>query len=212
MNSDPAGRSRDQMWRNADRLLLSTGWRGGLWTWSLALATLISTGAEILLPAALGRAIDALPGGGHVTSTLLVCAGLIALIVAGKMVGDVATGASNARCTAWLRTTLIQHLVAIGPAATRRFEAGDLATRVTRNASEAGQIGVTAIMVGASLILSVGGIVALALIDPWVGLTALAGVVAMAGLLRVFVRDNSETIGRYLHSQGHIHLVPLRPL
>jgi ATP-binding cassette subfamily B protein len=185
-------------------LLLSTGRRGGPWTWILALATLVCAGAEILLPAALGRALDALPGGGHITWTLLACAGLIALMVAGKAVGAIATGASNARCTAWLRTTLIQHLVAIGPAATRRFEPGDLVTRVTRNASEAGQVGVTAVMVGAGLIPPVGSIVALALIDPWVGLTALVGLVAMAGLLRVFVRDNSETIGNYLHSQGQI--------
>ncbi|MGH8574525.1 MAG: ATP-binding cassette domain-containing protein, partial [Gammaproteobacteria bacterium] len=100
--------------------------------------------------------------------------------------------------------TLVRHLVAIGPAATRRFEPGDLTTRVTRNANEAGQIGVTAVMIGAGLIPPVGGIVALGLIDPWVGLTALVGLVAMAGLLRIFVRDNSETIGDYLHSQGQI--------
>jgi ATP-binding cassette subfamily B protein len=204
VNSHQAGRSRDPAWRKADRLLLSTGRRGGLWTWWLALATLVSAGAEILLPAALGRALDALPGGAHVTSALLVCAGLIALMVAGKVIGDIATGASNARSTGWLRMTLMRHLVAIGPAATRRFEPGDLVTRVTRNASEAGQVGVTAVMVGAGLIPPVGSIVALALIDPWVGLTALAGLVAMAGLLRVFVRDNSETIGHYLHSQGLI--------
>jgi ATP-binding cassette, subfamily B, bacterial len=212
VTSDPAGvpaRSHDPVcrrteWRRADRLLLSTGRRGGLWTWSLALATLISAGAEILLPTALGRALDALPGGGHITWALLTCVGLIALMVAGKVVGDIATGASNARCTAWLRMTLIRHLVAIGPVATRRFEPGDLVTRVTRNASEAGQVGVTAVMVGAGLIPPVGSIVALALIDPWVGLTALAGLVALAGLLRVFVRDNSETIGHYLHSQGQI--------
>ncbi|MGH3901184.1 MAG: ATP-binding cassette domain-containing protein, partial [Pseudonocardiaceae bacterium] len=185
-------------------MLLSTGRRGGLWTWILALATLVTVGAEILLPTALGRALDALPGGGTLTWTLLACAGLIALMVGGKVVGDIATGASNARCTAWLRTTLIQHVIAIGPAATRRFESGDLVTRVTRNASEAGQIGVTTIMVGAGLIPPVGSIVALTLIDPWVGLTALVGVVAMTGLLRVFVRDNSETIRHYLHSQGQI--------
>ncbi|MGH3884666.1 MAG: ATP-binding cassette domain-containing protein, partial [Pseudonocardiaceae bacterium] len=183
---------------------MRTGRRGGLWTWVLGLATLVTAGAEILLPAALGRALDALPGGDQITWTLLACAGLIALMVGGKVVGDIATGASNARCTAWLRTTLIQHLAAVGPAATRRFEPGDLVTRVTRNASEAGQVGVTAVMVGAGLIPPVGSIVALALIDPWVGLTALVGVVAMAGLLRVFVRDNSETIGHYLHSQGQI--------
>ena len=207
VNSDPVGvpaRSRDSTWRQADRLLLSTGRRGGLWTWVLALATLVSVGAALLLPAAIGRALDALPGRGHITWTLLACAGLIAIMVGGKVIGDIAVGASNARCTAWLRMTLIRHLAAIGPAATRRFEPGDLTTRVTRNANEAGQIGVTAVMIGAGLIPPVGGIVALALIDPWVGLTALAGLVAMAGLLRVFVRDNSETIGHYLHSQGQI--------
>ncbi|HEX2291266.1 MAG TPA: ABC transporter ATP-binding protein, partial [Pseudonocardiaceae bacterium] len=185
-------------------MLLSTGRRGGLWTWVLALATLVSAGAALLLPAAIGRALDALPGGGHITWILLACAGLIAIMVSGKVIGDIAVGASNARCTAWLRMTLARHLVAIGPAATRRFEPGDLTTRVTRNANEAGQIGVTAVMIGAGLIPPVGGIVALALIDPWVGLTALAGLLTMAGLLRVFVRDNSETIGDYLHSQGQI--------
>ncbi|HKR50113.1 MAG TPA: ABC transporter ATP-binding protein [Pseudonocardiaceae bacterium] len=207
MNSDLAGapaRSHDPSWKQADRLLLSTGRSGGPWTWVLALATLATAGAEILLPTALGRALDALPGGGHITGTLLACAGLIALMVAGKVVGDIATGASNARCTAWLRMALVRHLVAIGPAATRRFEPGDLVTRVTRNTSEAGQVGVTAVMVGAGLLPPVGSIIALALIDPWVGLTALVGLVAMAGLLRVFVRDNSETIRHYLHSQGQI--------
>jgi ATP-binding cassette, subfamily B, bacterial len=204
VNSDPARRPRDRAWRSADRLLLTAGRRGGWWTWTLALAMLVTAGADILLPAAIGRALDALPGDGHVTPALLACACLIALIVVGKLIGDVATGASNARSTAWLRMTLVRHLVAIGPAATRRFESGDLVTRVTRNASEAGQIGVTAVMVGTALIPPVGSIVALILIDPWVGVTALAGLAVIAGLLRVFVRGNTETIRRYLHSQGQI--------
>ncbi len=207
MNSDPAGASvpqHDPMARQADRLLVATGRRGGWWIWVLALATLISASADILLPAALGRAIDALPDGDNLTWALLACAGLIATMVTGKVIGDIATGASNARCTSWLRMTLVQHLLAIGPAATRRFEPGDLVTRVTRNASEAGQIGMTAVMVGAGLLAPVGGIVALMIIDPWVGLTALAGLVVMAGLLRVFVRTNTETIRGYLHSQGLI--------
>ncbi len=204
MNSDPARRSPDRAWQSADRLLLTAGRRGGWWTWILALAMLVTAGADILLPAAIGRALDALPGDGHVTPALLACAGLIALMVVGKLIGDVATGASNARSTAWLRMTLVRHLVAIGPAATRRFESGDLVTRVTRNASEAGQVGVTAVMVGTALIPPVGSIVALMLIDPWVGLTALAGLAMIAGLLRVFVRGNTETIRHYLHSQGQI--------
>jgi ATP-binding cassette subfamily B protein len=190
--------------RQADRLLFLTGRRGGWWIWFLALAMLATAGADILLPTALGHALDALPRGEHLTWAPLACAGLIAIMVAGKVIGDIATGASNAQCTAWLRMTLVQHVVAVGPAATRRFEPGDLVTRVTRNASEAGQVGVAAVMVGVGLIPPVGSIVALTLIDPWVGLTALAGLVVMAGLLRVFVRDNTETIRGYLHSQGLI--------
>ena len=204
MNSDPAGVPVSPYHRQADRLLFLTGRRGGLWIWLLALAMLATAGADILLPTALGRALDALPHGGHITWAPLACTGLIAIMVAGKVVGDIATGASNARCTAWLRMALVQHLAAIGPAATRRFEPGDLVTRVTRNASEAGQVGVTAVMVGVGLIPPVGSIVALTLIDPWVGLTALAALGVMAGLLRVFVRDNTETIRGYLHSQGLI--------
>ncbi|MGH3772775.1 MAG: ABC transporter ATP-binding protein [Pseudonocardiaceae bacterium] len=203
MNNDPAG-VHNPVWRQADRLLLATGRRGGVWIWALALAALVSAGAEILLPTALGRALDALPGGGHITWALLACAALIATMVAGKVLGDIATGVSNARCMAWLRMTLVGHLLAIGPAATRRFEPGDLVTRVTRNASEAGQVGVTAVMVGVGLVPPIGSIIALTLIDPWVALTALVGLVAMAGLLRVFVRDNTETIRGYLHSQGQI--------
>lgn len=204
MKSDPAGVSAVPTWKQADRLLLTTGRHGGWWTWSLALATLITAGADILLPTALGRALDELPAGGHITWALLACAALITIMVAGKVVGDIATGESNARCTAWLRMRLVRHLVAIGPAASRRFETGDLVTRITRNASEAGQVGMTAVMVGVGLIPPVGSVIALTLIDPWVGLTALAGLLAMAGLLRVFVRDNTETIRGYLHSQGLI--------
>ena len=206
MNSNPAKAStqQDPMVKQADRLLFSTGRRGGWWIWLLALATLAAAGADILLPAAIGRVLDALPGGSGLSRDLLVCAALIATLVFGKVIGDIASGTSNARCIAWLRMTLVQHLVAIGPAATRRFEPGDLVTRVTRNASEAGQIGITAVMVGVGLIPPVGGIVALMLIDPWVGVSALVGLVAMAALLRVFVRNNTETIRGYLHSQGLI--------
>jgi ATP-binding cassette subfamily B protein len=207
VNTDPAEAPtspQDPMAKQADRLLFSTGRRGGWWIWLLALATLLGAAAEILLPTALGHVLDALPGGRRLTSGLLACGGLIATMVAARVVGDIAIGTTNARCTAWLRMTLVQHLVAIGPAATRRFEPGDLVTRVTRNASEAGQVGITAVMIGGGLIPPVGGIVALMLIDPWVGLAALSGLVAMAALLRVFVRHNTETIRGYLHSQGLI--------
>ena len=206
MNRHPAQASppQDSLTEQGDRLLWSTGRRGGWWICLLTLVTLLTAAAEILLPTALGHVLDALPSGNHVLGGVLACVGLITTLVIGNMISAIATGTSNARCTAWLRMTLVQHLVASGPAATRRFEPGDLVTRVTRNASEAGQVGMTAVMVGAGLIPPVGGIVALMLIDPWVGLTALTGLLMMAALLRVFVRHNTETIRGYLHSQGQI--------
>jgi ATP-binding cassette subfamily B protein len=206
MNSNPAKASTEQdpMARQADRLLFSTGRRGGWWIWLLALATLAAASADILLPAAIGRVLDALPGGSGLSRDLLACAALIATLVFGKVIADIASGTSNAQCIAWLRMTLVRNLIAIGPAAIRRFEPGDLVTRVTRNASEAGQVGITAVMVGAGLIPPVGAIVALMLIDPLVGASALVGLVTMAALLRVFVRNNTETIRGYLHSQGLI--------
>src|SRR5262245_23106837 len=118
MNSKTAGVSApppDPMARKADRLLVMTGRRSGRWIWVLALATLVSAAAELLLPAALGRALDALPGGGQLSGALLACAGLIAAMITGKVIGDIATGESGARGTAWLRMMLIQHLLAIGP-------------------------------------------------------------------------------------------------
>jgi ATP-binding cassette subfamily B protein len=206
VNSNPAQASppQDVLAKHGDRLLWSTGRRGGWWICLVMLATLLTAGAELLLPTALGRVLDALPGGHHLASGVLACVGLIATMVIGNMISAIATGTSNARCTAWLRMTLVQHLVAIGPAATRRFEPGDLVTRITRNASEAGQVGTTAVMICAGLIPPVGGIVALMLIDPWVGLTALTGLLVMGTLLRMFVRHNTETIRGYLHSQGQI--------
>jgi hypothetical protein len=49
MNSNPAKASTEQdpMARQADRLLFSTGRRGGWWIWLLALATLAAASADI---------------------------------------------------------------------------------------------------------------------------------------------------------------------
>ena len=85
MATDPPRAStapHDPMGRQADRLLLSAGWRGGWSIWLLALATLAAAGADILLPTAIGHALDTLPGCGGITANLLVCAGLIAIMVA----------------------------------------------------------------------------------------------------------------------------------
>lgn len=172
--------------------------------WLLATARVANVVAVLLLPAWLGKAVDGLVSGHGGTGPAVSCAVLVATIVAGDVLADVAIGGSTASATAWLRKTLLGHLLSVGPRATTAFEPGDLVSRVVGNAAETGRGGVAIVRTAGALVPSVGSVVALLLIDPWLALTFLAGLVFMLAALRAFVRVNSESIASYQHSQGRI--------
>lgn len=172
--------------------------------WLLATARIANVVAVLLLPAWLGRAVDALVAGGGGTGPLVFCAALVAVIVAGEVLADVATGGSTATSTAWLRKLLVGHLLALGPRAAGRFERGDAVTRVVGNAAETGRGGVAVVQALSALVPSVGSVVALLLIDPWLALAFLVGLLVMLAALRAFVQRNSESIASYQRSQGRI--------
>ncbi len=201
--SDESSHERDAN-RASDRLLLTTADQAGGWIWTLAGGKVLTALAALLLPLWLGRAVDAFAAGRPPTGPVGVCTALIALIVLGEVLGDLADGSSSARSTAWLRKKLTGHLLTTGPRAGATFEAGNLVSRIVGNAAEAGRGGVAAVLALTALLPAVGGVVALLLIDPWLALTFLLGLLAMVVLLRTFLRDNSETLHRYQHSQGDI--------
>jgi ATP-binding cassette, subfamily B, bacterial len=109
---------------DGDRLLLAAARQGGCWLALLGAASLAGAAAQVLLPAAIGRAIDAIlvrnatagnlavgkPGG-----PLAACAILVAVIAGCGAVTDLATGVSGATATARLRRLLAGHVVAVGP-------------------------------------------------------------------------------------------------
>ena len=196
--------SRSHLEKRADRLLGSACEQGEGWMWLLATARIANGVAVLLLPAWLGRAVDALVSGAGGTGPLISCAVLVVVIVVGEVLADVATGGSTATSTAWLRTRLVRHLLALGPRATDRFERGDLVTRVVGNAAETGRGGVAVVQALSALVPSVGSVVALLLIDPWLALAFLVGLLVMFAALRVFVQRNSESIANYQRSQGRI--------
>lgn len=190
--------------READRLLLTTTDRAGGWIWALAGGKVLTALATLLLPLWIGRAVDGFASGHSPSGPVGVCAALIALIALGEVLGDLADGSSSARSTAWLRKKLTGRLLAAGPRAGAEFEAGNLVSRIVGNAAEAGRGGVAAVLALTTLLPAVGSVFALLLIDPWLALTFLLGLLAMGVLLRAFLRDNSETIHHYQRSQGEI--------
>jgi ATP-binding cassette subfamily B protein len=190
--------------RSADRLLVEVIRRGGAWVPVLAAMTTLTALAEILLPAALGQTLDAVLAGRGTAGWVTACAVLIAVCVAGEAFGDLAAGMSRARATAWLRHALLRHILGTGSAATRRFEPGDLVSRVVANTDDAGNAAAAAAMAATSALPAVGSLVALALIDLWLAGTFLVGITLLTVMLRGFVREASEVTARYQRAQGDI--------
>jgi ATP-binding cassette subfamily B protein len=188
----------------ADRLLGRIVRRGGGWVAVLLTTSLALAGAEAALPAVLGRAVDAALTGSDFAFWLLGCGLLIGVLLICDVVDDLAGGMTTARSTAWLRRTVLDHILALGTRTTRRFDAGDLTARVVGNAADAGRVGTLAIWAITALIPALAGIVALALIDPWLCLTFLVGAPVLLAVVRSCMRDASSLADRYLHVQGSI--------
>jgi len=194
--------SRDRT--GADRLLVRIVRRGGSWAGVLLTTSLVLVAAQVALPAVLGRAVDAALHGGDFAFWLFGCGLLIGVVLICDVLDDLAAGMSTARATAWLRRTVLDHILAVGIRTTRRFDAGDLTTRLVGNAADAGRVGTFAIWAITALIPALGGILALALIDPWLCLTFLAGAPVLLAVARSCMRDASVLADQYLQVQGGI--------
>lgn len=188
-------------------------------TAALAFVVLTGSAAELALPALLGRALDqalavvrdggAGPGqdgvlGRVLGGAALGCVVVVAVLVACDALGELLTGTNTAVATARLRHRLLGHLLATGPRLTRRFPEGDLVSRVVGNAADAGVTPSAAALLAAGIVPPIGGLVALTLIDPWLTVAFAAGLPVLALLVRVFLRDTSDIVGRYLRVQGTI--------
>ncbi|WP_330309419.1 MULTISPECIES: ABC transporter ATP-binding protein [unclassified Streptomyces] len=179
----------------------------GLRCLALGAAATAATGANLLLPAALGRALDLLltdPGGARATRWVLGCTGLVLLLAVLDACETVLGATTDARTTAWLRDRLVGHVLAVGPRAVRRFGPGELVARLVGNAAQAGTApaGVAALL--AAFAAPVGAMVALWLVDPWLAAVFLGGAPLLTLLLRALARDSSQCVARYQEVQGQI--------
>lgn len=180
-------------------LVTRTVWRGGPWPWVLAATVLIGSAGELALPYAIGRAVDR-PS----VALVALCAGVAACVAACESVGVWARGASCARAAARLRLGLLRHALAVGPAMTRRFPAGELVTRAGLNAEEVGRAPDAVTGTLALLVPTVGAVIALALIDVTLAVTLLAGLALIVLVLRGFLRTTTVLAAGYQEAQGEI--------
>ncbi|SFK29432.1 ABC transporter ATP-binding protein [Streptomyces pini] len=172
---------------------------------AICLLATASAAATIALPAALGHTLDlALNGAGEAARWTALCALLVAAEVLLDAVSAHLTGTTDARSTAWLRRRGLEHLLAVGPRRAARFDHGDLVTRLSGNAAEAGGAPAAAATTVSSLITPLGALAALVLVDPWLAAAFCAGVPLLVLLLRAFARGSSDSVSRYQRVQGEI--------
>jgi ATP-binding cassette, subfamily B, bacterial RamA/AmfB len=202
--------------KDGDRLLLVLARRGGWWLSLLGLASLAVTAAQVLLPAAVGHAVDAMlsefhrPASGASQAAsgadrwLAGCALLVAVIVCCGAATDLATGTANASVTARLRQSLAVHALRCGPGLLGSMTAGDTVSRIVGGAAEAGAAPASLVMAITSGVPPLGSVVALGLIDPWLMAAFAVAFPLLALVLRRLVRDSSAVSVDYQRAQAAI--------
>ena len=190
-------------YRAADRLLARAARQGGGWAIVVALAALATAGVSLVFPTVLGHAVDGLVRSGSPGPWLTWAAGLVAVLVAGSALDVLASGIAVARSTETLRRAVLRHALSLG-VRSGRLGPGEMATRIVANAAETGRVGPAVVGAGASLIMGLGGTVALAVIHPLLCAAFLLGIPLLLLIVRAFARDSSALTTRYLTVQGRI--------
>ncbi|GAA1131921.1 ABC transporter ATP-binding protein [Kribbella jejuensis] len=177
---------------------------GRSWLPLIGLSALLGSGVTLALPTVLGRAVDAIASGHTVNGWLTLAGLLIALGIASSLVDAFAGTACVAGTTAWLRHRLVGRVLTGGPEGTRRFETGDLVSRVSGSASDAAQAGPTVVTAIAAAAPPVGSLVLLARIDVSLAAAFFGGVLLVIVVLWVFARRTTEISLAYQETQGRI--------
>jgi ATP-binding cassette subfamily B protein len=186
------------------RLLLFSIRQAPWWTAVLVLSSVAGTAAVLLLPAALAGAVDAALAGASAGPALNRLGLLLATMLLAEVLGTWAGSASGVAVELSLRRGLTRRVLAAGIAGRRRFAAGDLSSRMVAGASQASAMMSTVLSVADAAVLSIGGLVALALIDWSLAVVFVVCVPAATLFVRRFLTETTGLITRYQHLQGSL--------
>lgn len=166
-----------------------------------ALCGLAGAATLLALPAVLGSAIDAMVGQSGAQRWLAAATGLIVISVIADLLGSYSSAAYTAAATRTIRRHLIDHLLNVTVA---RMPTGDLVSRVSGQAAEAAQTGLSRVTLVLSVLPPVGSLLALSLMDIRLAVAFLAGIGGVALVLRSFRRQTNAAAAAYQQAQGRI--------
>ncbi|MEV7789259.1 ABC transporter ATP-binding protein [Streptomyces sp. NPDC088106] len=169
------------------------------------LCSVAAAAATVAQPYVLGRTLDLLLRGDGAAGRWLA---LSATLLLGELLLDSLTSLFTGRCTAaWtasIRSRAFDGLLRAVPERARPFTPGDVGTRLTLNAADAGGAPAARAALAASVITPAGALAALAVVDVWVAVCVLAGLPALALVLRAFARDTGASVAAYQDTQSEI--------
>ncbi|WP_161500657.1 ABC transporter transmembrane domain-containing protein [Embleya scabrispora] len=184
-----------------------TGIRGALRaapgaTVTLALAVPAGSIAALLLPAAVAGSVDAVVRGDSASGPTVRLIAVLVLGLLAALLAEIAGSGLTAELTARLRRRLAVHVIDLGTGSRNPLPAGDVTSRLVGAASDAA--GLVPSLLGSlgALVTSLGGIVALALIDPWLAVGFLGGVLPGLLVVRVLMARATDPFTRYQALQG----------
>ncbi|PPK71304.1 ABC transporter ATP-binding protein [Actinokineospora auranticolor] len=142
-------------------------------TLGLVLVSAVNTAVIIAVPALLGAAIDAALERGPGDRLVLVVVGLLVVGLIAESLTEVADFSARTRALRHLRLGLLGHVFTLGFRGQRGFTQGDLLNRLTDSTDQTAQSANLVTRVLVPLLTSLGGIVALFVIDFRIGLAFL---------------------------------------
>ncbi|MGQ0775554.1 MAG: ABC transporter ATP-binding protein [Pseudonocardiales bacterium] len=166
-------------------------------TAALVVLALSGVTTTILMPTAVGIAIDALTQGGDLIRALMVLAVLIGAATVVDALDSLFGAYYSSSLTAELRHRLMGHALALGVPGQQRFPAGDLLSRLTSNAGAPAGFVPLLLAAGSTLLIALGAVAGLALIDWRLAATFLFGVPPAIVLVRLFVAKAGTPFVRY---------------
>ncbi|MFE7620925.1 ABC transporter ATP-binding protein [Streptomyces sp. NPDC057496] len=194
------------------RLLREATARSRGWFALAGAAAVIGSAGTLALPWTLATALDSVIGERPSATPVYVFALVLVVVVAAGALQTLAGGTYGAAAVAALRRDLAVRALDAGIPGAARFPAGDLAGRLSAGCAQAGQAGYTVVTAAASVLTSMGGVVALWLLDWRLGLAFLLGVPPLVLIARVFMNRSSHLFLSYQETQGRISALLLEAL